>query len=508
MNLKITSLYLWIPIDQTAEETKLEFYHNGKKVQELDAYLGKADCGFYTAWNAEKFLGEELEIRSDTPEKQLKYLFCWDEKPQNVYPFRPKLHFTPYLGWQNDPNGLIYANGLYHLYYQWNPYGVHWGNMHWGHAVSTDLIHWHPESVALEPDETGSAYSGCALQDFSNTAGFGKDALLFFYTAAGGRNKWSQEAGNRFTQRLAYSTDGGRTLQKSDRILLDFLVTENRDPKVFYHPESQAYILILYLEGFEFALYRSNDLFHWEETQRLTVDGMWECPNLERLPVEGTSEEKWVFWSADGYYQVGTFDGWHFQAETERKSAYFTKLRYAAQSFAGTPGRVVTMGWMRLKNTRGHYCGAMSLPTELSLVKNGDYQIRLWPAREVLALAGEPHPLATSAATLSPDGAPVMLDLEWSADASGIAAIRMGKVFAMADLDRNVLHLNEYKYAYDGSGGLNLKIIIDQEIVELFGNDGTIYGAYELGENVLGNEIQTDLAGPCRKATWCRLAVE
>ena len=242
------------------------------------------------------------------------------------YSDRPALHFTAETGWINDPNGLVYADGVYHLYYQWNPFGTEWGNMHWGHAVSRDLITWEHRPVALMPDEFGTVYSGCGWQDHEGVAGFGKDALLFYYTAAGGSNQWSTDQGNKHTQRLAISTDGGETLQKVGTVI-EHIKGENRDPKIFWHAESGAYIMVLYLDGTEFAIFRSADLLHWQESQRFSAERMWECPGLFALPVEDRpGEKKWVFWSADGYYRIGDFDGYAFHPETEVLTGYDTKL--------------------------------------------------------------------------------------------------------------------------------------------------------------------------------------
>ena len=206
MTLKIGKPYIWLPVSKNAPETKLHFFIEGKKVQEIDIHLGKTDCEFYGCWDASAFVGKEIQIEGADKEL-LEGIFCYEKPYENVYPYRPKLHFAPVTGWHNDPNGMIYADGFYHLYYQWNPYGTGWGNMHWGHVKSKDMYHWEQEGMAMAPDEKGTVYSGCAIQDKDNLTGCGKDALLFYYTAAGGRNQWSEDAGNLFTQRLAFSVD-------------------------------------------------------------------------------------------------------------------------------------------------------------------------------------------------------------------------------------------------------------------------------------------------------------
>ena len=184
---------------------------------------------------------------------------------------------------------------------------------------------------------------------------------MFYYTAAGGSNKWSVDAGNKHTQWLAVSYDGGDTLEKKQEIL-GHIKGENRDPKVFYHKESDSYIMALYLEENEFAIYRSDDMIHWTESQRFEAEGMWECPNLFKLQVEGEPEEyHWVFWSADGYYMTGSFDGYKFTPDSEVLMAYETKLPYAAQTYEGVEDRTILVSWLRTENDRGGYRGMMAI---------------------------------------------------------------------------------------------------------------------------------------------------
>lgn len=232
MKIKITEPYIWLPVDNRREEKKIHFYIDGKKIEEIDIRLGGTDCDFYACCDVSSYLNKTLEIVGHGAEHMLDGIFA-GRKTSACISFPAAAPFCSGSGWHNDPNGLIYANGVYHLYYQWNPYGVGWGNMHWGHAVSKDMIRWEHCPVVLKPDETGTAYSGCAIQDKNNLAGFGKDALLYYYTAAGGRNEWSRSRGNLFTQRLAYSLDNGQTLKVSDKFKIEHIVNENRDPKVF-----------------------------------------------------------------------------------------------------------------------------------------------------------------------------------------------------------------------------------------------------------------------------------
>ena len=515
MTLKITAPYLWMPVDKHAKEQKLHIYIEGKKVQEIDIHLGETGKGFYTAMDTKAFMGKEMTIESDD-ETLLRGIFCCGEKPQNVYPFRPKLHFCPEVGWHNDPNGMVYTDGVYHLYYQWNPYGVAWGNMHWGHVQSTDLIHWEHKPAALAPNELGTMYSGCGIADEDNLAGYGKDALLFYYTAAGGRNQWSRDAGNLFTQRLAYSVDGGDTLIPSDKFFMRHIVNENRDPKVFYHEESKAYIMVLYLDGNEFALYRSENLLDWKETQRLEIPGMWECPDLYRLDVENMpGQRKWVFWSADGYYITGEFDGFCFKAEGGRQTAYSTRLPYAAQTFSGTPGRVISMAWLRMNNDRGNYRGLMSLPTELFLIKkDAQYIMGFRPAREISETMGAFQEL--SAQTFCAEGRAVCIQLETKGRTKGEWKLQMGSLLVTADFGNGIFnilnqetHLDIANACFDRDKPQQIMMIIDQEVIEFFGEDGTIYGIAETEEDILGKtwelKLPDSLDAVCRWCTYLKI---
>ena len=165
--------------------------------------------------------------------------------------YRPEVHFTPKNGWMNDPNGLVYQDGTYHMYFQHNPFDINWENMCWGHAVSTDLLHWEQQDTVLFPDEHGTIFSGSGVVNEKGLLGLPRDALVFFYTAAGNCNDWA--VGRNFTQRLAYSRDGGKTFTKSDLGEVETISWENRDPKVFWHEESRAYIMVLWIEGNTFG---------------------------------------------------------------------------------------------------------------------------------------------------------------------------------------------------------------------------------------------------------------
>lgn len=252
----------------------------------------------------------------------------------------------------NDPNGLVYHNGIYHMYFQYNPKRLDWGDIGWGHATSSDLLNWQNHGLVMAPDEHGMIFSGSAI-----SVG---EVIYCYYTAA--------PVGNLFTQRLARSYDGGMTLVRDDSFVVETICRENRDPKVFYHEQTSAYIMILWLEENDFAILRSTTPDgHFEMSQRFTLPGGFECPNL--FEIDGV----WFMWTADGYYYPGTFDGLEFKWNGKRHSAFADKIPYAAQVFSGTKD-VILIPWLRIpdKNPPEKWNGVMGIPRKLSAIKTAD----------------------------------------------------------------------------------------------------------------------------------------
>ncbi|MEJ5170232.1 MAG: glycoside hydrolase family 32 protein, partial [Fimbriimonadales bacterium] len=297
-----------------------------------------------------------------------------DAVPPRDEALRPQYHFTAPSGWLNDPNGLVYLQGEWHLFYQWRPEPSDGPDKHWGHAVSRDLLHWTDLPVALSPDENGSVWSGSAVVDRDNALGLRRGrtpVLAAFYTAAGGITP--ESAGKPFTQFLAVSTDRGRTWSRHPaNPVLPNVVGQNRDPKVVFHEPSKAWIMSLWLDGNTYGLFRSEDLLRWTELQRLEMPGCWECPDFFEMPVRGEpGERRWVFTAANGWYLVGTFDGRRFQPEFGPVAQDAGPNHYAVQTFSGVPprdGRTIQIAWM----AGGQYPGMpftqqMGIPSELTL---------------------------------------------------------------------------------------------------------------------------------------------
>ena len=348
----ITQKYLMIPVNISGETTLVSFYADNKKIYEFMIPMSttnNCDPDYYAPLPVYKWKNQLITITGAVPSSFLENIHLSEQLPAKPES-RPKYHFTPASGWINDPNGLVYKDGIYHLYFQHNPFHVEWGNMSWGHAISKDLLHWKQLEDVMFPDEDGTIFSGCAIINEHGLLGLPKDALIFFYTSAGNTSDWSK--GKKFVQKIAYSLDNGNTLIKKEGCILEHIAGENRDPKVYWHEDAKIYYMILYLENNDFAIFNSHDLEHWEMTQRLTLSGAWECPDLREIPIE-SGGSKWMLLTADGYYYLGDFDGQHFTTDYVRHDAFSTKVPYAAQTFYGTD-RVIMIPWLRTQNP-GNY---------------------------------------------------------------------------------------------------------------------------------------------------------
>ena len=238
--------------------------------------------------------------------------------------YRPQFHFTAKRGWDNDPNGLVFYKGEYHLFFQHNPFGNQWGNMTWGHAVSPDLVHWTQLRNAIEPDRMGTIFSGSAVVDWENTASFQtgpEETLVAIYTAAGGTSPESK--GQPFTQCIACSNDRGRTFTKyRANPVVPHMVGDNRDPKVVWHVPTRKWIMTLYLSGNDYRFLASPDLKTWAKLHDITVPGCAECPDFFEMTVDGEpGVTKWVWTAANDKYLVGMFDGERFCPEVMTQAA-------------------------------------------------------------------------------------------------------------------------------------------------------------------------------------------
>lgn len=392
----ITSKYLIVPINmQMDRKTVLLSDKEGKLIFDFDANVDPLTPRFHAYLDVERFRGMELEV-SIHPEIMAFDFGQTDEKPGDVRDdyLRPAVHFSADIGWLNDPNGLVYHDGIYHLFYQINPIQPTFGSMHWGHATSTDLMHWVDGDIALHPDDMGTMFSGSGIIDKKNVSGLSPDGttMLLFYTTAAEHTRTSK--GKTFSQCLAYSTDGGKTVKKYEKnpIVRNY-GWGNRDPKVVWVDELDCYVMAIYLQDSScvYRLLESKNLLDWTPIQDITIgQGVEECPDFYPLYADG--ERKWVFIGANDTYLVGHFDGEKRQLvfESTPKKLHYGNASFAGQTYSGIADRTVRMVCNVFRETGTKFSSQMGIPQEMSLEKLcGNYYLKAKPVREFDALSGK-----------------------------------------------------------------------------------------------------------------------
>ena len=407
--------YLLLPVEEAAPEATVNVLVNNKADQSFQVRLAVNRIDYLVPFALEQYKGKTVtfdihtgnsrtnvrDAMADACWKELKLSDTFDDANREV--FRPFYHHTPVYGWMNDPNGMFYKDGEYHLYYQYNPYGSMWGNMNWRHSSSKDLISWQHHPVVIQPNGLGAVFSGSSVVDKDNTAGFGKDAIIAIYTSAGASQ----------IQSLAYSLDNGMTFHVYENNPIIAADKECRDPNMFWHEKSGKWILVLAaaLEK-EMWIYSSPDLKNWTKESSFghgygVQEGVWECPDLMELPVRGTDRTKWVlicninpggpFGGSAAQYFVGDFDGKTFTCDTKPEVAKwmdYGKDHYAAVSWSNTPEKRHTVvawmsNWQYANNVpTKQFRSANTLPRDIELYEGSDGELYLaaTPAPEVNAL--------------------------------------------------------------------------------------------------------------------------
>ena len=403
--------YLLLPVEEKEEHAHIRVVRNNQLVKTINCRLAVNNVDYFVPYEIGE--GELFDITFNgnmrstgaindfTCWKRMTYSDTFDTK--NVEKHRPLYHHTPQYGWMNDPNGMFYKDGVWHLCYQFNPYGSQWENLSWGHSTSTDLINWKAEPTALEPDALGMMFSGCCVVDKNNTAGFGKDAIVALYTTAGARQ----------TQSLAYSTDGGKTFTKyADNPIITSNVPDFRDPHVFWNEEAGFWNMIL-AAGQQMSIYSSKDLKEWKHESDFGAEygnhgGVWECPDLMKMNVKGTNKDKWKLicninpggpsGGSAAQYFIGQFDGHKFTCEddpSETKWMDYGKDHYATVTFDNAPdGRRCAIAWMSNWQYANQvptkqFRSANSIVRDLGLFEyNGETYCSITPAKEMLEARG------------------------------------------------------------------------------------------------------------------------
>lgn len=386
--MKIQHSFLEFPISQRDSRQRLTISCKETDSYSFDIRIASSEPEYWVFIDVSDYLGKTLSITYPEDRKGLSLIRQADELSDTVYAEsgRPQLHYTPRRGWNNDPNGLVYYDGEYHLFYQHNPFEKEWGNMHWGHAVSNDLIHWKELPDAMRPDKFGTVFSGSAVIDYANTSGFGKGGnppMVAVYTA---------DSPDREVQCVAYSLDKGRTWTRySGNPVIDSREfagsRDTRDPKVFWHEPSHKWVMVLN-EKDGHSIYNSDNLKDW--TYQSHVTGFWECPELFELSVDGDPDNtKWVMYGASCTYMIGDFDGRTFTPEAG-KYYYTTGSAYAGQTFNNIPvsdGRRIQISWGRISHPGMPINGTFLFPVELTL-RNTKDGVRMfsYPVRELQSL--------------------------------------------------------------------------------------------------------------------------
>lgn len=360
--------YLLLPVQEKAEMCNIKVVKNNTQVKALNVRLASNHIDYYVPLDLKQF-GKDAQLALDIHvngtyrnDGELSGFTCWKNMQlsdtfdtANREKYRPVYHHTPAWGWMNDPNGMFYKDGVWHLYFQHNPYGSQWENMTWGHSTSTDLLHWTFQGDPVEADAWGTIFSGSAVVDHDNTSGFGKGAVVAMYTSAGENQ----------TQSIAYSNDNGQTFTKyAGNPVLTSNTPDYRDPHVFWNEDIKRWNMIM-AEGQHMDIYSSADLKEWKLESQFGAEygnhgGVWECPDLMKMKVRGTDQYKWMlicninpggpFGGSATQYFVGQFDGHKFTCESApevTKWMDYGKDHYATVTFDNAPdGRRVAMAWM------------------------------------------------------------------------------------------------------------------------------------------------------------------
>ncbi|WP_314645742.1 GH32 C-terminal domain-containing protein [Prevotella multiformis] len=389
--------YLILPVEEEKDEAQV-LLDNGKATDTwMDVRLAQGKTDYYVPFKLNKgrtSVVKILNLKADAlalRKGQMKLSNVWDVTNTDFY--RPSYHHTPSYGWMNDPNGMFYKDGVYHLCYQYNPYGSKWGNMHWGHAISRDLIHWKEVEPTIARDPMGHIFSGSAVIDKEGTAKYGKDAIVALYTSASDKNGQ--------IQCMAYSTDGGYTFHKypGNPVLTPFDgLKDFRDPKVFWYAPLKKWYMIVSADK-EMRFYSSPNLRDWTYVSAFgqgygAQPNQFECPDFFQLPVDGNpNKKKWVmivninpgclFGGSATEYFIGDFDGKNFVCDSKPSIAKFLdygKDHYATVTFSGVQDRVLGIAWMsnwQYANVTPirQYRGANTLPREFKLFTGKDGQI-------------------------------------------------------------------------------------------------------------------------------------
>lgn len=517
--------FLLLPVQENAPEGKVNIIVNNQFQldQSINVRLARERVDYYVPLDLSAYAGKTISIDiTGMPSSSL----CWKEikvsdtfDSANREKFRPVYHHTPVYGWMNDPNGMFYKDGVYHLYFQYNPYGSMWGNMTWGHSTSTDLVHWTDEGTPIVADAWGTIFSGSCVVDKDNTAGFGKGAVIAFYTSAK-PSPW----GDVQSQSMAYSLDNGKTFTKYEHNpILTSPERDFRDPKVFWYAPGKHWVMMLAV-GQEIQIYSSSNLKDWKKessfgTMQGAHGGVWECPDLVEVPVEGTKEKKWVlicninpggpFGGSATQYFVGHFDGKVFvnESPTLTKWMDWGKDNYATVTWSNAPaGRCIALGWMsnwqyanNVPTTQ--YRSTNTIARDLTLYKvDNELYLKSTPSPEIKKVRSEKVEIPSFKVTDKYEVASLLKDnkgayeLEMTIENAGASKIALAlvndqneKVSMYYDtvrkqfvMDRSASGIVDFSRDFpavtvapvEDTNKIHLRLFVDSSSIEAFGEEG------------------------------------
>lgn len=517
--------FLLLPVQENAPEGKVNIIVNNEfqLEQNINIRLAREKVDYYVPLDLSAYQGKSVSVdvtgmpASSLCWKEIKLSDTFDSSNRETY--RPVYHHTPVYGWMNDPNGMFYKDGVYHLYFQYNPYGSMWANMTWGHSTSTDLTHWTYEGTAIVPDAWGAIFSGSCVVDKDNTAGFGKGAVVAFYTSAK-----STPWGDVQSQSMAYSLDNGKTFIKYEHNpILTSTERDFRDPKVFWYAPGKHWVMMLAV-GQEMQIYSSDNLKEWKKESSFGAmqgahGGVWECPDLVEVAVEGSKEKKWVlicnlnpggpFGGSAAQYFVGSFDGKKFvnESPTQTKWLDWGKDNYATVTWSNAPaGRCIALGWMsnwqyanNVPTTQ--YRSANTLARDLTLYRvGGELYLKSKPSPEIKKARAEEKKIPTFEVKGNYEVASLLADnkgayeIEMTIENKGTSKIDFSlmnekgeKVAMYYDVVRKQFVMDRSASGVVGfsrdfpavtvapvrnTDQIHLRLFIDRSSVEAFGEDG------------------------------------
>jgi len=478
MNIKITGKYLVFPTSMFAVNKEFSFYKGEERVYRLDVRYDAHNPDFFAYVDVSRFAGQVLSLVT-VPEIEVEYRFADEIDLPDLYkePYRPLVHFTTKNGWINDPNGLVYANGRYYMFYQHNPCYNEWGNMHWGHAVSDDLVHWEEKGIALFPNEYGTQFSGSAIKADRVKDGFFKDkpnAICLFHTMT-----------NPFSQWMSYSEDNFETI-RTYGCVLPHVESNNRDPKVVFCPELDSYVMVFFIVGDTYTIYTSQNLTEWTHLQDFNLKGDNECPDLFPL-TNNKGERKWVLIGAREWYTVGDVKDGKFVFAGETKRLHLGSSAYAGQTFSGTGDRIIRMVWDRWFSPCRRIKGQMGIPMDLSLnVINNENILCVSPIKETEVLKHDVQSFtdvmikADNTIKFTLENSAYSIKLTGKKPTSGTVRVKIfGMEFAFEFAENRIKYNDTSKMPVSLDENMDINIIADRDSLEIFANTSYLTECHE-----------------------------